>query len=245
MGVAYVLFDLDDTLYPPGKGLMQAISARITAYLVKQLGITPDAANALRLDYIARYGSSVHPLILNHQLNAAEFLAYAHDVDVEGLLAPDANLDCLLECMQAPKVIFTNAPRAYADRVLRRLGIGSHFARVFDYDFGENLGKPDAAVYRKVQAALNVPSDALVIVDDAARNLTPARELGWKTICVNTKGAPSDAAVDFVVRDLWEVADAFQKLGILDARHRVMAEHRLNGCIWAKKTNPSPPPARG
>lgn len=233
--IAYVLFDLDDTLYPAGAGLMQAISARINAYLVRQLGITSEAADTLRRDYYRRFGSSMRPLILKHQLDAAEFLAYAHDVDVEGLLAPDADLDCLLECVQAPKVIFTNGPRAYAERVLRRLAIQQRFVHVFDYECGEGLGKPNAQVYRSVQAALNVSGDALVMVDDAPRNLAPARELGWTTILVNPEAGTHDARVDFVVRDVWQVADAFQKLGILDARHRIIAEHRLEGCAWAER----------
>lgn len=233
--IQYVLFDLDDTLYPAGAGLMQAISARINAYLVAQLGITPEAADALRRDYYRRYGSSVRALITSHPLNVGEFLAYAHDVDVEGQLAPDADLDCLLECVQSPKVIFTNGPRAYAERVLHRLAIQQHFVHVFDYEFGQYLGKPNAQVYRNVQAALNVSGDALVLVDDRLRNLAPAHELGWTTIWVNPENATHDVRVDFVVRDLWQVADAFQQLGVMDAHHRMMAEHRLAGCMWAQR----------
>ena len=45
---AYVLFDLDDTLYPAGAGLMQEISARITGYVADRLRISRDAADALR-----------------------------------------------------------------------------------------------------------------------------------------------------------------------------------------------------
>lgn len=233
--IEYVLFDLDDTLYPAGTGLMAAISARINAYLVRQLGVTPEAADALRRDYYHRFGSSVRPLITNHHLNGAEFLAYVHDVGVEGALAPDADLDCLLECIQSPKVIFTNGPRAYAERVLRRLAIQQHFVRVFDYEFGNYAGKPTPAIYHQVQAALNVPGGALVMVDDAPRNLAPAHELGWTTILVNPENGTRDAHVDFVVRDLWQVADAFQQLGVMDAHHRAMAEHRLAGCAWAQR----------
>lgn len=235
MNIAYILFDLDDTLYPPGKGLMQAISARMTRYAAEHLGLSASEADALRLKYYQRYGSSVHPLVVNHQLNLTEFLQYAHDVDVEQRLAPDADLDCLLACIQARKVIFTNGPRTYAQRVLHRLEIEHHFAQVFDYEFGEYLGKPDAAVYRKLQDTLNVPGDALVMVDDGAKNLAPARELGWKTIYVNANGGDASADVDFVVRDLWQIADAFHRLGVMDAKHRVMAEHRLAGCVWAER----------
>ena len=233
--IQYVLFDLDDTLYPAGAGLMKEISTRITRYVAKHLGITSEAADALRLKYYRRYGSSVRSLVENYHLKVADFLAFVHDVDVESQLARDADLDCLLGCVQSPKVIFTNAPRAYTQRVLRALGIEHHFAHVFDYEFGEYLGKPDLAVYRKAQAALSAPSDALVMVDDGARNLAPARALGWKTVYVNASGNSTTAVVDFVVQDLWLVAAAFQQLGVMDAAHRAIAEHRLAGCAWAKR----------
>jgi FMN phosphatase YigB (HAD superfamily) len=97
------------------------------------------------------------------------------------------------------------------------------------------LGKPDAAVYRKVQAALNAPSDALVMVDDAAKNLAPARILGWHTIWVNPMGDSADTPVDFIVRDLWQIAGAFHQLGVMDSAHRAIAVHRLAACAWARQ----------
>lgn len=233
--VEYILFDLDETLYPPGVGLMQAISARINAYLVAHLGLSHPAADSLRRDYERRYGSFFRGVALLGGLELGDLSAYAHDVNIEQYLAPDADLGCLLECIRSPRVIFTNAPHAYAERVLTQLGISRHFTRLFAYEFGEGLGKPNKAVYTKVQRALDVPGDALVMVDDALSNLVPAHALGWKTIWVTSTGVPqSSDTVDFVVQNLWQVADAFQQLGIMDPRHRVMAAHRLEGCVWTQ-----------
>lgn len=239
MPVAYVLFDLDDTLYPAGAGLMREISARITRYVSEHLRISLDSADTLRREYYLRYGSAVRALVNQHQLDLADLLAFVHDVDVERSLAPDADLDCLLACIQAPKAIFTNAPHTYADRVLRALGIERHFAHVFDYEFGDYLGKPDAVVYRRVQTVLNTPGERLVMVDDAAKNLAPARALDWKTIWVTPVRAELDPRVDFIAQDLWQIASAFQKLDVMDATHRVMAEHRLAGCAWAHPSLPT------
>jgi len=238
--VEYILFDLDETLYPPSVGLMQAISARINAYLVAHLGLTHPAADSLRRDYERRYGSFFHGVALLGGLDLGDLSAYAHDVNIEQYLAPDADLGCLIECIQSPRVIFTNAPHAYAERVLTRLGISQQFARLFAYEFGEGSGKPSAAVYTKVQRALDVPGDALVMVDDALSNLVPAHTLGWKTIWVTSAGAPQpNGTVDFVAHDLWQIADAFHQLGIIDSRHRVMAGHRLAGCVWTQPAQAS------
>ncbi len=236
--VPYVLFDLDDTLYPAGAGLKQEISVRITRYVAEHLAVSLDAADALRREYYQRYGSAVRALVVNHRLDLAEFLAFAHEVNVERYLTPDADLDCLLGCIRAPKAIFTNAPHLYAERVLRALGIDRHFADVFDYEFGYYRGKPDVTVYRQVQAAL-AGSDSgrpLVMVDDAAKNLAPAHALGWKTIWVNPAQRVAEVEADYMVQDLWQVAQAFQQLGAMDDAHRVMANHRLAGCAWVKRS---------
>lgn len=240
MSITCILFDLDTTLYPAGKGLMQAISARIPQYLVAHLDLSGAGADTLRHDHYLRFGSFMCPLATDHHPDVADFLGYAHDIDVEGVLAPDADLGCSLQCAQATKVIFANAPRADADRVLRRLDLAPQFDRMFDYEFGDYLrtkfaSKPDAAVYRKLQDALNAPTDTILGVDDAMKNLAPARELGWKMIWVNVNGALSDGAVDFVVRDLWQIADAFHQLGVMDPKHRVMVEHRLARYVWAER----------
>lgn len=235
MSVAYVLFDLDDTLYPAGAGLMKEVSARITRYVAEYVRISLEAGDVLRREYYQRYGSAVRAFVVNHQLDLAHLLAFAHDVDVQHYLAPEADLDCLLGCIQARKAVFTNAPHAYAERVLCALGIRECFACVFDYEFGHYRGKPDAAVYRMVQDALKMPRGAIVMVDDAAKNLAPAHALGLKTIWVNPNDHTAETQVDYVVRDLWQVADAFHQLGVMDAAHQVMAEHRLAGCPWVQK----------
>lgn len=234
--IKYVLFDLDETLYPPGAGRMQAISSRINADLIAHLGLTPAAAEALRRDYERRYGSFFRGMALNGGLDPGDLSAYAHDVHIEQYLAPDPDLGCLIECIQSPRVIFTNAPHAYAERVLTQLDISRQFARLFAYEFGEGIGKLIAAVYTKVQRALHVTSAGLVMVDDVLSSLAPAHALGWKTIWVNPNGAenPNDQ-VDFVVHDMWQIAGAFHRLGVMDSRHRLMADHRLAGCVWVQR----------
>lgn len=118
--------------------------------------------------------------------------------------------------------------------------MNSAFANVFDYEFGDYVGKPNPTVYRKVQDTLRVCGDALVMVDDAVQNFTPARALGWRPICVaaNDAGTAPDVA-DWVVHDLWQVADAFRRFGVVDEAHRAIAEHRFAGCAWARRANAS------
>ena len=75
----------------------------------------------------------------------------------------------------------------------------------------------------------------LAIVDDAAGNLAPARRLNWRTVWVSHEPKPGPDGADYTVNDLWQIAGAFQELGLMDKRHRAVAEHRLAGCAWAKQ----------
>ena len=43
-----LVFDLDETMYPRRSGLMQAISGRISAYMIERMGMDPDIVPSLR-----------------------------------------------------------------------------------------------------------------------------------------------------------------------------------------------------
>lgn len=232
--IRWILFDLDDTLYPPGARLMHEISARITQYIVEHLHMTPETADALRRDYYRCYGSFARGLVLHHPVDWKDFLTFVHDVEVEKHLVPDADLDCLLACIHLDKPLFTNAPAGYAHRVLRALGVERHFECVFDLAFGGYRGKPEPSVYVDVRRALGVPDRAVLMVDDALMNLQPARRLGWTTVWMHGNRRAGDGIADHAVGDLWEIARIFHALGVLDESHHAIAEHRLAGCAWAQ-----------
>ena len=221
--IRYALFDLDDTLYPPAAGLMEALSRRFTQCISEELGISLEAAEALRREYGKRYGSTTQGLALHHNVDTGQFLTEVHDLPIEDYLQPDPELGCLLDCIHAQKGIFTNAPEAYARRVLDVLGVADRFCRVFAIEFSDYRGKPDPLVYERVVAELGAPDSAVVMLDDVRANLLPAAQRGWTTVWVNGRGKPANPpdldGVDYAVGDLWEVAHVFREIGLLDAAH--------------------------
>lgn len=236
--IQYVLFDLDDTLYPPGVAVMRAINERILDYVTTRTCATRAEAEALQRRLYVEHGSSLRPLARYFHLDLSDFLAYAHDVNLDALLRPDNDLDCLLGCIQAEKILFTNAPRPYAERLLARLGVAHHFSRIFDYAYNRYRAKPNPNVYVQVQAALKVGREELFMVDDSLRNLAPARGLGWHTLWVGFEEAlpeRHDPAAEFVARDLWQIADALHRLGAMDETHLSIMQHRLARCAWAHR----------
>lgn len=185
MSLKVALFDLDNTIYPASSGLMQMVDVRITAFVQEQLGISQEEAAALRREYFRTYGTTLRGLQQHYTVDAEQYLRYVHDIAIESYLASDAELDHLLEELPLRKVIFTNSPREYAERVLRIIGIERHFEAIFDIRSFNFVAKPDPQAYTYVLGTLGVEGPECLMIEDTLFNLGPARELGMTTIFVS------------------------------------------------------------
>jgi len=205
--VKYILLDLDDTLYPRESGVMQRVSQLILEYMEQRLGLDPDRAAALRRDYLQRYGTTMRGLREDFQIDADEYLTYVHDFPVEEILQPNPALDRMLAEITAEKILFTNATAEHARRVLAALGIERHFSRIFDIVFLGYVNKPDRRAYQRVLEALGAQPEECLLVDDAARNLRPAKALGMITVLV---GAQKGDDADFLIDDILELGQVVE-----------------------------------
>lgn len=208
--IRYLLFDLDDTLYPTSVGMMQEISARMSAWMMTRLGVPAEDVDRQRQDYWARYGTTLRGLYIERQIDPHDFLDFVHDIRVEKYLRRDAQLAAMLARLPQIKVIFTNAPAEYARRVVRALGIEKHFAEIFDIHFIAYESKPTPSAYDKVLAALPARAGACAMIDDTARNLAPAKKLGMTTVWLdggnNRHGSEGKESADFVISTIYDVA---------------------------------------
>lgn len=180
----YILFDLDETLYPATSGLMPAIGERMRLYLEQQYDLAPERAHELQKRYWLEYGTTLRGLMLEREIDPKHYLEYVHDVDVAQFIHPDERLRQALQAIPYEKVIVTNADAPHAERVLARLGIADQFTRIFDIVFMEFECKPARGAYERVLSALPARGDECIFVEDTARNLPSARELGIQTILV-------------------------------------------------------------
>jgi putative hydrolase of the HAD superfamily len=179
------LFDLDNTLYPATIDLFGQIDEKMRAYIAEFLGLDLDSAYALQKRYFREYGTSMRGLMDLHGMDPAPFLAHVHDIDVTVLDAAPA-LGEALAALPGRKLVFTNASTAHAERVLRRLGIDHHFHDVFDIVAADFRPKPEPEIYRKLVDRHVIEPRRTVMVEDMARNLTPAAALGMTTVWVRT-----------------------------------------------------------
>lgn len=202
MPITTVLFDLDNTIYPASSDMMKGIDVRIHEYVKNLLGLDDQESQRIRKQYYADYGTTLHGLQRHHNVDPEHYLNYVHDIAIESFLASDAELDRLLGLLGATKAIFTNAPAAYARRVLQVLGIEQHFSHVFDIRFANFLPKPDPAVYQLVLDTLSVSGGQAILVEDTAKNLPPARALGMTAILVGEPDSAAATLADYVVPDV-------------------------------------------
>ena len=205
----YILFDLDETLYPSRSGLMAEIGELMSQFMEEQLDMPPSEVPALREHYYLTYGTTMRGLQIHHGIDPEDYLAYVHDLPLEDYIGPNDELDRVLAEIETEKTIFTNASAEHARRVLAILGIERHFDCIIDVRAMGYMSKPDPEAYQRALEILGVSGDECLIVDDRARNLTPAKELGMITVLV---GSEKTADVDFVIGEVAEIGEVMQSL---------------------------------
>lgn len=181
------LFDLDNTLHDAGAYVFGALNRSMSEFVQRELAVDADEANRLRRHYWLRYGATLIGLVRHHGVKAAHFLHDTHRLPgLEARLSGHRHDFAALRALPGRKFILTNAPRAYALRVLRALGIEPLFEAVLTIEdmamFGQIRPKPDARMLRRIAARLGVPPARCVLVEDTLVHQKSARRVGMGTV---------------------------------------------------------------
>lgn len=207
-----ILFDLDDTLYPRTAGIMDELRVLILRYIRTRLGLSEEEAEELRQHYFRNYGTTMRGLQLNHQIDPDDFLDFVHDIPLHEFLEPNPLLDRALEALPQDKVIFTNASREHAERVLSLLAIRHHFSQIVDVRDMNYESKPQPSAYQRICELLALRPEECLLVEDNTRNLLPAKLLGMRTLLVQDGVDGTDASVDYAIERIEEIGDAIRRL---------------------------------
>ena len=203
-----LLLDLDHTLYPSTSPTGDAVDARIAQYLCNHLNLSFDAADALRQNLSARYGTTLKGMEILHGVDRERYCDFIQDLEDELMPPPNPLLrEWLITAgKNIPTYLFTNARRDWADRCLISMGFDDLFSKdpalkipgtlrgILDIGFMEWIGKPEQEAFARVEAFVRErhPSTReIVFADDRLDNLEQARSRGWSTIWVR----PHDAVV--------------------------------------------------
>jgi putative hydrolase of the HAD superfamily len=181
------LFDLDDTLHDAAGASMPQLHESMNAYIRDHLGLGADAATALRRRYWQWYGATLLGLVRHHGVKPAHFLHVTHELPgLEGRVRGQAHDIAALRDLPGRKFILTNAPAAYARRVLGVLGIERLFNGLISIEdmhmFGALRPKPDARMLRALAARLRVHPSRCVLVEDTLVHQKAARRVGMHTV---------------------------------------------------------------
>lgn len=211
------LFDLDNTLHNASAAVFPAIAQNMTQYMAQLLGgsFDLDAVNALRMEYLQRYGATLKGMVLHHGVREADFLRAAHCFeDLPSLLRYERGLARVIANLPGRKVLFTNAPNLYARQVLRFLRLHPHFDHHVSIEsmrvHGKSHPKPSKAFLRKFLAQHGWHPRQCVLVEDSVANLSAAKQIGMRTVMVTGHGQhvqqkSISASADITVKSVFEL----------------------------------------
>lgn len=210
--IKYILFDLDNTLYPRSLGIFDMVVERIRNYMEVCMGFEKELARALRQEYIRKYGSTLRGLMIHYNLKPEDYLEYVHDVGVEDRLSPSPTLVELLESIPIDRGIFTSGHRPHAQKVLRCLGVEQYFPQIFDIVFTRYIPKPDPEPYHQILDFLGLEGKDCMMIEDLPANLKPAKDLGMATVLVGPRMEGIDGVVDHTIEDILELRRIINKV---------------------------------
>lgn len=199
------LFDLDNTLHDATPHIFPHINRAMRDYIERHLGVDRAEANRLRQHYWARYGATLLGLMRHHGTDPRHFLSATHDFpDLRRMVVFDKPLRHALRRLPGRKIIFSNAPRRYAEAVLELTGIAGCFDAVYTVERLRFRPKPMLAGFRALLRAERLDPRRCVMVEDSLENLVAAKKLGMRTVWVSRQLRASPS-VDVRVRSVLEL----------------------------------------
>ncbi|KAF4495925.1 pyrimidine 5 -nucleotidase [Fusarium agapanthi] len=192
-----LFFDIDNCLYSRNDKVLEHMSRNIDDYFKKHLGLSPDDAERLHMDYSQQYGQAIEGLVRHHQIDALEYNAKVDDaVPLDDLIKPNAQLRQFLEDIDTSKVrlwLLTNAYVNHGKRVVRLLGVDDLFEGLTYCDYSQVpfVCKPHKEMFMKAMREAGVSDVSRChFIDDSQKNCVGAKDAGWIAIHFVEEGLP-------------------------------------------------------
>ncbi len=196
------IFDLDDTLHNASTHIFPHINRAMTRYLMTHLQLDEAEACTLRSQYWQRYGATLEGLIRHHGTDPHHFLHHTHQFqNLAEMLVKVRGLRTALIRLGGRKIVFTNAPMAYAEEVLKLLKIHDLFDGIFSIESTRFKPKPSRGGFVRLLSQYHLCASRCIMVEDSRANLRTAKRLGMKTIHI-TRDTGRTAYVDASLRSV-------------------------------------------
>lgn len=191
------IFDLDDTLHNASAHIFPVMNHAMTQYIMQSLAMDETAAHSLRQHYWRIYGATLKGLMRHHNTNPHHFLQETHQfMNLPEMVIQTQRLRHMLQSIPGRKLVFTNAPRSYALRVLQLLGIADIFELIFSVESTQFHAKPATRGFQRLLKTIKAKAGDCIMLEDSLPALMTAKRLGMRTIWV-TKKLKKPAFVDY------------------------------------------------
>ena len=182
------IFDLDDTLHNASAHIFPVMNRAMTQYIMNHLDLDESSAHALRQHYWRIYGATLKGLVRHHDTDPHHFLEETHQLEnLPEMVIQVKRLRHMLQSLDGRKLVFTNAPRSYALRVLDILDIEDVFELVFSVESTKFHAKPSLRGFQKLLKSIKAKASDCIMLEDSLPALMTAKRLGMKTIWVSRK----------------------------------------------------------
>ena len=185
------IFDLDNTLHDAQSKIFPLVNTKMNEYISSYLDISLEDASSLRESYWERYGATLKGLIKHHNINPIDFLSVTHNLqDFNKLVLPENNIKKTLSKIQGRKIIYTNAPKTYTNKILKISKIFELFDEIFTIEDSNFIPKPDQGMMDAFLKKYDISEG--FFIDDVKENLIAAKNSGLTTIWItNEENQPS------------------------------------------------------
>ena len=212
------IFDLDNTLYSGETRVFEQVDKKMSKYISQKLKVSIVEAKKIQKNYFYKYNTTLNGMIKNHKINPDEFLEFVHDINID-FLQKNPALGKEIEKLEGKKIIFTNGSKKHAINVTKRKGIDQYFDDIFDIVDCNFIPKPKMESYKKLVEKHKIDPNLCVFIEDIARNLKPAYEMGMKTVWIENKEpwAAKFSDSDFINYRTKNLAEFLKKINLLKA----------------------------
>ena len=216
--IKFWIFDLDNTLYADETKVFDQVDKKMSKYISEKLNVNITEAKEIQKNYFHKYNTTLNGMIKNHKINANEFLEFVHDIDVN-FLKKNYGLGEELKKLDGKKIIYTNGSKKHALNVTKKIGIDQYFDGIFDIVDSNFVPKPLIEPYKKLVEKHKIDPKLCVFIEDIARNLKPAYEMGMKTIWIenNEPWAKKFSDGDFINYRTNNLTEFLKKINSLKA----------------------------
>lgn len=178
------IFDLDNTLYSADSGIFQQVHKLMGEFIAKNLNMELSEAKKLQSKYYKQHGTTLRGMMDNHGVDPDYFLEEVHRLDYS-IVGPNEKLNNELKRLKGRKIIYTNANKQHVVDVLQKINLSNFFDEVFDIKMANYIPKPEIKPYQQIIDLFNIDSKSSAMFDDIAKNLVPAKKVGFTPVWVD------------------------------------------------------------